>query len=186
MTRTDESDSLNTGTGLSTNFDNCNCNNAVLGVAYTVYTNSNQNGISKITADIVIGTISSCDVVSVPQNFSVQFFTASNSQILSGSPGYVKGKPLLTAIQTNGNLQLTYGTKLYGRNTNGLCVNTNNPHSPTILYGTDTVFSCYNSFNLQELKSSCTGNVANYYIFSSQTITHVAKFGNIFNTNLDD
>ena len=160
----------------------CACTKTLVQADYLIYTNADQQSIEKIVLNLVVEDTSSCNVM---QSFSATFYTSNSAWKSSGNPGYIKGKQLITAVQgTSFNIQ--GAMKLYGGSDSGSCGSGNYPNAPTVLYGQDLVFSCYLSENLVGLESLCTGSIESQNIFASNTVTHIAKFGNINTTNIDD
>jgi tectonic-1/3 len=169
-----------------TSFSNCVCSNAVLEAHYTVYTNADQRTINKVNLDFVVEDIYSCGQATVPQVFSVKFYTTASPVSLSGKPGYIVGLPLLTGVLSGSTLSTNSAFTLYGRDDNGMCTNALNSHSPTVQYGHNLIFSCYLSLNLMSFGTTCNSDITQNTIFSSNTINSVGKFGNADSSNLDD
>ena len=76
------------------------CENVLLELSYTIRHNGSQ-GITSVTADIVIGQIDN-DITSLQQSFSVRFLLDGEvdgaSTKRSGNPGYGDGRPILGGV----------------------------------------------------------------------------------------
>ena len=179
--RTDASDTIISSA--STSCTGCICNNAIVEVDYTVYTNSTENGIKQINANIVVENTNSC---SISQIFTVRFFTNTSAFATSGNPGYIIGLPVLSGTNSSSGFSIDNQFILYGASTTGACTSDPNPYSPIVLYKQDVIFSCYNSLSLSDLTAMCTQDITTSFLFSSNTLTHIAKFGNIHTKNADD
>jgi Protein of unknown function (DUF1619) len=105
-------------------------------VQFDTTANPNEFIIKKVMADVVYGSINSCDARVITQKTSVMFIENQFSKLNSGTPGYIKGKPILlgnkpvTKILTleNGNQkkydEIKYnlnGFALRGADQNGKC-----------------------------------------------------------------
>jgi hypothetical protein len=170
-------------TSPTTSYSSTKCTNALIQADFIVYTDADMKIISKVTADIIVKDIVSSSQT-VSQKFSVKFFTEDSAVSLSGSPGYIKGKPLITAT---GNDAITIQSyfKLYGRSSSGSCSETKLEYSPIVNYGEDTIFSCYYSYTLDQLKSACDSSLQEKLIFN-QDITYIAKYGDVTNGDTSD
>lgn len=169
----------------STSYSGGVCKNAVVQADYRVFTTSSQVDIDRIELDLYVQDLSSSSYPT--QSSSVKFFTSENAKVLSGHPGYIIGRPLLTASVTTGSTVLNSNFTVYGTNSKGECDDSFNPFSSTINYGQDTIISCSLSLTSSELKSFCESDSINdLLIFKNQKITHVANYGNITEWVSDD
>ena len=171
----------------------CSCFNALLEAHYTLTTNSEQNSVSSVSAEIVVGDLSSCDPTEVAQKFSVRFFTSSEGvKLRSGNPGYQTGLPVILASKSGNELNVyEEGFKLDGVAIDGKCDQAFNSlaHSPIFAFRQEIVLNCYLEFTFEELQNYCTSGTPNtdLPIFSiHKSVTHIGKFGNIEYDNEDD
>lgn len=170
-------------TSPATSYSSTKCTNALIQADFIVYTDADMKIISKVTADIIVKDIAS-DTQTVTQKFSVKFFTETDAVSLSGSPGYIKGKPLITATGDE-SITIQSSFKLYGRSSTGSCSESKLEYSPIVNYGEDTIFSCYYSYTLDQLKTACETSFQDKLIFS-QDITYIAKYGDVTNGDTSD
>ena len=167
----------------STTYQNDVCTNAVIEAHYIIYTNSDQTDVSSITVNYVVTTISSTDLVSVTQKFSVKFYTSSSATETSGNPGYVIGKPLLVLIDDSSS-----PISFTGKTSDGECSDLTTD-GPVLSFGTNTVFSCSYSMTFDELTSYCSSTLdtSSEQIFSGLSdLSQIGKWGNSDSSNLDD
>lgn len=177
---------LTTLLDVQTQYTGCDCLNALLEAHYTVETTSSQLEINKITVDIIIADIDleSCtttDIITIPQDFSVNFITSSLSESKkSGNPGYLLGKPIRTGSLETTVISLNQdGFWFYGASSTGSCTSTsiNFGNNPTLNFGRDAIYNCYLDFTFAQLSSACQISNAELTIFSSHDFTHVGKYG---------
>jgi uncharacterized NAD-dependent epimerase/dehydratase family protein len=64
-------------------------------VQFDTTANPNEFIIKKVMADVVYGSINSCDARVITQKTSVMFIENQFSKLNSGAPGYIKGQPIL-------------------------------------------------------------------------------------------
>lgn len=84
----------------ATQSNGCNCDNFVLEAHYRVFfTNETEDtfSISQVVVDVVYGSTANatCFDTVITLKTSVQFLQNADSRLQSGSPGYVKGRPIL-------------------------------------------------------------------------------------------
>ena len=81
----------------------CGCDNYLMEAHYKVFfepaTTANQFTITKLVVDVVYGSLAdgNCNPLVLTQKTSVQFMQSEGSRQYSGSPGYIKGRPILFA-----------------------------------------------------------------------------------------
>lgn len=162
--------------------DPCHCSYVVVQADYLIYTNEDQQTISKIVVNLFVESITSCTVT---QTFSAKFYTSETAADTSGNPGYIKGKKLITAVNGS-NFVINSEMKMFGAGASGNCVTVPYSYSPIVEYGQDSIYSCTIGKTLSTLQSFCEADITSQYIFSSNTVTHIAKFGNIQTDEIDD
>lgn len=188
---------LTSGTGsTSTTLSGCTCSNALLEAHYFVYMGDDLDSITQITANVVVGTVSGCDVMKIRQKFSIQFLNSGTPDALSpvyrsGNPGYLTSKPLLVSNYDGSNFNVfTGGFSLDGADTAGACISSYSGRyldAPLMTFRDETVFTCSVSYNYQQLQSFCTGTFSPLPVFSlHDSLTHIGKFGDIVYNNPDD
>ena len=170
-------------TSAKTTFSNSKCMNAVVQADYRIISGDSQTVISKIEVDLYVQDVTASPVLQV----SVKFFTSDAAKELSGNPGYVKGKPLITAYDNGSELKLNEKVQVFGADSYGICSNDNYFASPVPRYGQDTIITCGKNLTSTDFEKFCSKEqVSGMGIFKQDSWTHVAKFGNIQTTNSDD
>jgi hypothetical protein len=180
--RVDSQDSPFSGKDIITSFSKGKCSNAVVQADFRVFSNADMNGVESIEVDLIVQDLTSNNVT---QSFSVKFFTSTDAKELSGNPGYVKGKPLITGKTVDGNIEILSNFTIFGIDSEGKCEKSSVFYSKTVNYGQDTLISCFKSFD--SLESFCkTENLESLELFTGASITHIAKYGNIDTSKSDD
>lgn len=174
---------------ISTFSISCTCANAVVEAHYYIYSNS-QNSIDSISVDVIVSSFNSCDTIQVPQAYSVNFVTNTSEVVYrSGNPGYQIGKNIITGYYSSAN-DITYydaGFQIPGINSDGSCGTTTLSNSPFLLFGKDTVFNCFVSFNYTGLQNFCTSTqTIPSLLFNNDLLTLLGKYGNINHTYSND
>ena len=77
------------------------CSNTLLSLSYTIVHNATQ-GITSVTADITVGTVS---IGVISQSFAIQFVYSDTNiteatLVRPGNPGYIQGQPVLAGVLT--------------------------------------------------------------------------------------
>ena len=170
-------------TSVKTSFSNSQCLNAVVQADYRVTSQDSQTSISSIEVDLYVQDLTSSPTLKV----SVKFFTSSDAKELSGNPGYIKGKPLITASETGNGLELNEDYLIYGADSAGKCADVEYFASPVARYGQDTLLTCSLTLTSADFEDFCSQEqVSALKIFQQDSLTHIAKYGNIQTTNSDD
>jgi hypothetical protein len=196
------SNTLTSATGtLSTSLSGCSCNNALLEAHYLVYVGSDFESITKVTASVVVSTVSSCSQIKIRQKFSIKFLSADllstdssadqEPVFRSGNPGYLTSKPLIAAQFDGSNFNVfTDGFFFDGTSTDGSCIAEYTGRyldAPRMTFRDETIFTCSVSLNYQQLQTFCSGTLSELPIFSlHSSLTHLGKFGKIVYSNSDD
>lgn len=129
----------------STSLSTTTCINSVVEAHYNIITSSSS--IDSVTATIIVSDITASTIVTVPQKFSIHFYSKSNYIKYSGSPGYQKGLPLRVSGYSN--------FVLSGRGFSGACSDTPTT-GPVVNFGIDTAYSCYYPKTYQGLSDLCS------------------------------
>jgi hypothetical protein len=174
----------------STGYSSSQCTNAVIRADFAVITGSSQNTIQSAQVTLYVTNVQDTgNTMDVQQEFNVQFLTSTTTNSLSGNPGYIKGKPLITATGTASKLSFQGKTVISGGDTTGACTSSTSFYSPVIAYGQELVYSCSVGYDLSNLATFCasSANVSTkFQIFNALSFSAVAKFGNIYTTNNTD
>ncbi|XP_061417068.1 tectonic-2 isoform X2 [Lethenteron reissneri] len=131
------------------------CIDAVVAVTYEV--TWKNFSVRHIHAKITLANVSLANDASLVQEFSVQFINPVNgSQIItprSGNPGYLVGKPLLTAVSNNnGSVNLTEGLHIWYPVGSSLCAEA---QTTQVKFGENSISGCLLRLGLTEL-NNCT------------------------------
>lgn len=106
---------------------------------------------------------------------SVSFYEKDSTRKTSGSPGYIKGKPIKVGTKVVKNSK-TYveepvdGFYLRGANNKGECVNEKDGKAlleyledPQLTFDDSILYGCHVDMNYKELQNFCVGNKQNSF-----------------------
>uniref|UniRef100_H2YYG4 Uncharacterized protein n=1 Tax=Ciona savignyi TaxID=51511 RepID=H2YYG4_CIOSA len=160
------------------------CMNAVVAVTYQITWNSSI--ITQVDAFITLANLTASPTDILTQTFDVKFQhfgDAANSVQRSGNPGYNIGSPVISAIATEGSLNLTNPLSLWSSTTEGLC-STGLSQAP--LFGQDSLTGCLVRLSYLDFQNcSVIRNEVELQQRLLLAATNVSRFGNPNITSLN-
>ena len=163
-----------------------NCSNAVLSVSYTI-TTADVNGTSSVDAVFILDDIELTDFP-LTQTFSVSFQTSTNAAantvpvVRSGNPGYLVGRPLVTASVQDSTATPNNNIFLITPDASGMCSSTTDTRLP-ILFGQSQRTGCLepmpSSLDCAALQTTIRAVLDDVLFDASSSPFYVGVYGNV-------